>query len=562
MAKMAIGQQFAGNYTLPPLARIFHEFPHLNGTLHFVNNTFDPHSEIYLESLVILGSVPAALLILTLLILLVYLITRCCDRKPRHRRSIAVLKCFLAIFSLVCSAAVAVGLWGNDDVHNAYDDFIKAVQPLNKDIEQFKNQSFLLQDLLKSKLQPDLDSLRDQFDAPASNKTAVEELLRSLARMQANATTALNKSLEIRKPLAGVSLGPAIELAKLVETFRWPVTMALLSALLILCVVLLVGVARHSRCALITFSVFGLFAVIVSWLTASVYLASSVALGDLCVSPDGYLGRSAPSPFATDVFTYYAHCDSTRKNPFTYMLGDMKKATDEMRRTLDLVKQIALAIFDDANLQTRLTGVLNDVNAIDSKIASLTSVLDCKSIHQYYVKVANALCHTGLFGLTLMLLSSVAAGFLFTILVWMDSHTWIYIRKRNDYHQVNEHDPYLPAPQASQAIAARTLRGQGSYPPTAPPLNTNAHGNHTIKQPLLLTPPPPSYATATARARQMHDSMSKGGGLNGSGIGDHKPSQHNQSSGRSDHRAGLGDQPGQYATLSKQCKTLESNDFY
>lgn len=81
---------------------------------------------------------------------------------------------------------------------------------------------------------------------------------------------------------------------------------------------------------------------------------------------------------------------------------------------------------------------------------------------------------------------------------------------RRDYHQVDEQDPFLPPSAASQAIAARTLRGQGSYPPTAPPLNQNAHGtNNTIKQPLLLTPPPPSYATATARARQLHESMLK-----------------------------------------------------
>lgn len=81
---------------------------------------------------------------------------------------------------------------------------------------------------------------------------------------------------------------------------------------------------------------------------------------------------------------------------------------------------------------------------------------------------------------------------------------------RRDYHQVDEQDPYLPPSAASQAIAARTLRGQGSYPPTAPTLNSNALGTHnTIKQPLLLTPPPPSYATATARARQLHESMLK-----------------------------------------------------
>ena len=30
----------------------------------------------------------------------------------------------------------------------------------------------------------------------------------------------------------------------------------------------------------------------------------------------------------------------------------------------------------------------------------------------------------------LMLLASLVSGFFFTILVWLDSHTWIYIRKK------------------------------------------------------------------------------------------------------------------------------------
>lgn len=94
---------------------------------------------------------------------------------------------------------------------------------------------------------------------------------------------------------------------------------------------------------------------------------------------------------------------------------------------------------------------------------------------------------------------------------WIKLNYASYITFRRDYHQVDEQDPYLPPSAASQAIAARTLRGQGSYPATAPSLNIqNAHGTHTIvKQPLLLTPPPPSYATATVRARQLHESMLK-----------------------------------------------------
>lgn len=46
---MAGGQQLPEQYTVPPLARVFHSLPHLNVSLHSVNNTFNPHSEIYLE---------------------------------------------------------------------------------------------------------------------------------------------------------------------------------------------------------------------------------------------------------------------------------------------------------------------------------------------------------------------------------------------------------------------------------------------------------------------------------------------------------------------------------
>ncbi|XP_048510852.1 protein tweety [Athalia rosae] len=561
---MAGGQQQPEQYTVPQLARIFHSLPHLNVSLHSVNNTFNPHSEIYLESLGILGSIPAAWLILTLLILLVYLVTRCCDRKPRPRRSIALLKCSLAVLALLCCGAVAVGLYGNDDLHNGLVQLILAAKNADGIIMTVRNQTGAIEATLKQKIQVQLTALEDAFDEPTSNKTMLAALLFALSNMKQNTSIAANRSIEIRRPLSGISLAGAIGLGERIEHLRWPVTMAVLSALLVLCVVLLVGVARHSRCALITFSVFGLFAVIVSWLMASLYLATSVALGDLCVSPDGYLTRAVPSTLASEVLSYYTHCESTRSNPFTQRLRDGQRAAVNMQTNLKIVTQLADDLFKNLQLQPRLSSLKTDVITVDRLMSGLATQLECRPLHKQYVQAAKSLCHLGLYGLTFMLLASLAAGLFFTVLVWVDSHTWIYIRKRRDYHQVDEQDPFLPPSAASQAIAARTLRGQGSYPPTAPSLYPNINKN-AIKQPLLLTPPPPSYATATARARQLHESMLKSGGVNGGGGGDIKSAQHNQqsASGRNDHhRAGLGDQPGQYATLSKQCKTLESSDFY
>ncbi|XP_051162578.1 protein tweety isoform X2 [Leptopilina boulardi] len=557
------GGQLPEQYAVTQLTRFFHNLPHLNVSLHSINNTFNHRSEIYLESLGILGSIPAAWLIFTLLVLLVYLVTRCCDRKPRHRRSIALLKCSLAIFALFCCGAVAVGLYGNDDVHNGIIQLITAVKHMNDLIMDAVNQTDKIEQTVQKRILPQMTTLEDEFDAPANNKTILDLLLKALERMNQNATIVVNRSYEIGAPLNGVGLAYIILLVERIEQLRWPITMAVLSVLLILCVVLLVGVARHSRCALITFSVFGLFAIIISWLMTSMYLATSVALGDLCMSPDGFfisMTADNPNPDDSKLVSYYLQCESTLNNPFTRKVREGMNATDNMRNNLKTMKLLAEQLYKDQQ-STKLVSINNEINTLDRLWTGLQAFLDCKPFYKQYTTVVKSLCHLGLYGLTFMLAASLAAGFLFTILVWVDSHTWIYIRKR-DYHQVEEQDPFLPPSAASQAIAARTLRGQGSYPPTAPSLNPNIHGNHnTIKQPLLLTPPPPSYATATARARQLHESMLKGGGINGSG-GDHK-TQHNQhsTSGRNDHRTGL-DQPGQYATLSKQCKTLESSDFY
>lgn len=47
-------------------AKVFHSVPHVNITFHSVNSQFNPENDLYLESLGILASIPAAWLITTL----------------------------------------------------------------------------------------------------------------------------------------------------------------------------------------------------------------------------------------------------------------------------------------------------------------------------------------------------------------------------------------------------------------------------------------------------------------------------------------------------------------
>lgn len=545
-------------YSYPFLAWLLHSLPHLNVTFHQVNNSFEPHNPAYLESLGILGSIPAAWLILTLLVLLIYLLTRCCDRKPRASRSISALKITLAIVSVLCCAAVGLGLYGNDDLHNGLIQTLNQGKQVDTLVSKIRNQTEAIERQLRIQAGGQLTNIQNIFEAPTSNMTLFKLADGYLKKLIGNNTMAANAAADIRQPLVGLNLAPKIILGEKIEAIRWPCTMALLSVLLILCVILLVGIARHNRCALIAFSVCGLLAVIASYLMASVYLASSVALGDLCMAPDKFIEDQASTDLSKEILKYYTNCERARANPFTQRLREAKTTIENMRNNLNPLSKPAQYLFPKKGLDTKFSSLKNDINAADNFIHSLTALVDCRSLHMHYLRGARALCNVGLLGLTLMLASALLAGLLLTALVWVDSHTWIYIRKKKDYHQVNENDPYLPPPQASQAIAARTLqRSQGlSYPPDTPP---------------------PSYTSALMHNRSAHVSAppSHEADLLLDGC-DMRPSEHHRGAHMSHLRGHtLGRLPshhhdqsfsgpnnGKYATLSKQCKTLESSDFY
>nr|CAD7571665.1 unnamed protein product [Timema californicum] len=394
-----------------------------------------------------------------------------------------------------------------------------------------------IESTLQQKIQPLLTELGDIFDNPVANQTARGMLLTALASVTGNTSTALTCVQDISRPIQGVSIKEYVQLIQTCETIRWPVTMAVLSILLVFCVVLLFGVARHSRCALITFSVFGLFAVIISWLMASMYLASSVALGDLCISPGGYLDRQAGSDTKADILNYYIHCDNAHMHPFNQRWQQGKNAVKAMSSNLAMVTKLARELYKPTDLNPKLDVVATEVKQADSLVSALATMLDCNAFHKQYVKAVDSVCDLGLYGLTFMLLASVAAGIFFTVLVWVDSHTWIYIRKRRDYLQVDEQDPFLPPSAASQAIAARTLRSQGSYGSTGFFRSRNSSHHHT-------PPPTPPYpGTLDGRASREEKSQ-------------HGSHHESASSGGLEYGPGTSTMPGpnhgQYATLSKQ----------
>lgn len=140
--------------------------------------------------------------------------------------------------------------------------------------------------------------------------------------------------------------------------------------------------------------------------------------------------NQASSEAAKEILRYYTSCERARANPFTQRLREGKTSVENMRTALNLLRKPASELFPKKGLETKFTSLINEVNSADTLITSLTALVDCRALHIHYLRGARALCNVGLLGLTLMLISAVLGGLLLTMLVWVDSHTWIYIRKR------------------------------------------------------------------------------------------------------------------------------------
>ena len=71
-------------------------------------------------------------------------------------------------------------------------------------------------------------------------------------------------------------------------------------------------------------------------------------------------------------------------------------------------------------------------------IGDLNKTLQCQELYKFYNGALNHACGEGLFGLFIMLASAVVSAMFFTILVWCNSHTWIYFKHKAKYVKVGK----------------------------------------------------------------------------------------------------------------------------
>lgn len=116
------------------------------------------------------------------------------------------ISCCPLLYSKCFASSLFLGLYGNDDLHNGLLEVLTAGRKVDNIISMVRNQTHKLENTLSNNIQPQLAELRDIFDGPASNQTALSQLILSLTNVQENVTAATSAAADIRKPLMQVTM--------------------------------------------------------------------------------------------------------------------------------------------------------------------------------------------------------------------------------------------------------------------------------------------------------------------------------------------------------------------
>ncbi|KAM7394572.1 hypothetical protein PAMP_021363 [Pampus punctatissimus] len=439
------------NYSPPWWVNLLHRLPHFNLEFQLVSSDFRPEDSEYQKSVLLLGAVALLCLGLDLLFLLFYSFWLCCRRRKRddsshshtHSQQPSPDCCCTAwcviIATLVCSAGIAVGFYGNGESSDGANRLayslrhanrtVSGVEKLVSDSAQALNQTVeesLVQletayqeqtDYVSivQKLQGQLDELvKLMVDVPFWSNTdiSLEDLARKTEAFDFYRSVLTCKcSLEyytLNIPLRDAVLlntlrpvgSPVNKLIATVNKNKWMGYLSLLLFDVLICLLVLFGLIRNSRGTLIGVCLMGVLTLIISWGSLGLELAVAASASDFCVSPDTYITRVTKENAVINQDEWIRISERVMKAAIT-------KGPAHTRVYLGSLEQIQSVL-----------------NSTEVGLHQLTALVDCRSLHMDYVQALTGLCYDGVEGLIYLVLFSFVTALMFSSIVCSVPHTW------------------------------------------------------------------------------------------------------------------------------------------
>lgn len=417
------------NYSPPWWVNLLHRLPHFNLDFQLVSSDFRPDDQEYQKSVLLLGALALLCLALDLLFLLFYSFWLCCRRRKSqdgshsHGQSQPTADCCctawcVIIATLVCSAGIAVGFYGNGESSDGANRLAYSLRHANRTVSGINK---LVTDSgvsLNLTVGDSLEQLTSAYQEQPDHMSMVQKLqgqLDELLRLMEDLPFWSNTQVSLE------------ELARLTETFdfyRWLGYLGLLLFDVLICLLVLFGLIRNSRGTLIGVCLLGVLTLVISWGSLGLELAAAAAASDFCVSPDMYITRVTQenAVIDQDILQYYLRCSSGQTNPFQQRLSGSHKALVEMQD--DVAELLRSATGDYANTKGSLEQIQAVLNSTEVGLHQLTALVDCRSLHMDYVQALTGLCYDGVEGLIYLVLFSFVTALMFSSIVCSVPHTW------------------------------------------------------------------------------------------------------------------------------------------
>ncbi|KAM4032429.1 protein tweety homolog 2 [Anomaloglossus baeobatrachus] len=428
-------------YITPWWVYWLHNIPHLELSLRPRSSDFNPTDPGYRESLLFWALVIAVCAFLNLLFVTIYLICFCCCKKEEDTDTKKTSSCCVTwtatISGLLCCAAVGIGFYGNSETNDGVYQLTYSLDDANHTLAGIDSLVSGTSYRMKESLDQHLLRLNEIF---AAHGDYVQTL--RFMQIMANNVVAQLSTLPNWQVTSG-NLSMIAREASVIEYYRWLSYLFLFIFDLVICLMTCLGLAKRSKCLLVTMLSFGLITVILSWASLALDTSSAVGTSDFCVAPDKFIMNMTQDQISAEVVHYYLYCSQSLKNPFQQALNVFQKSLTTMQIQIQGLLQFAVPIFPTA--QKDLQGIQLLLNASESNLHQLTALLDCRGLHKDYLEALIGICYDGVEGLLYLGLFSLLAAFAFTAMVCAVPQAWKHIVARDrDYNDMDEADPFNP----------------------------------------------------------------------------------------------------------------------
>ncbi|XP_031719077.1 protein tweety homolog 3-like isoform X1 [Anarrhichthys ocellatus] len=515
------------NYSPPWWVNLLHRMPHFNIEFQLVSSDFRPEDSEYQKSILLLGAVALLCLGLDLLFLLFYSFWLCCRRRKSddsshsrtHSQQPSADCCCTAwcviIATLVCSAGIAVGFYGNGESSDGASRLAYSLRHANRTVsgvEKLVSDSALA---LNQTVEENLVQLEIAFQEQTDYVSIIQKLqgqLDELVRLMVDIPFWSNTD---------ISLEDLAHKTEAFDFYRWLGYLSLLLFDVLICLLVLFGLIRNSRGTLIGVCLLGVLTLIISWGSLGLELAVAASASDFCVSPDTFVTRVTKenAVIDQDILQYYLRCSPGQINPFQQRLSGSHKALVEMQD--DVAELLRSATRDYANTKGSLEQIQSVLNSTEVGLHQLTALVDCRSLHMDYVQALTGLCYDGVEGVIYLVLFSFVTALMFSSIVCSVPHTWP--GKRTDEEDGEDesgasrggvHDNLYRVHMPSLYSCGSSYGSEASLPATAHTVsnapvteymsqNANFQNPRCENTPLIgRESPPPSY-TSSMRAKYL-----------------------------------------------------------